>query len=152
MKAAASSIAGLLLIAAAAATAQGRGQSVTTVEVFANSAMNITPGGADRPYKLTIYRMDGLQRVEQDLSRQLPKDETAARQWLQQNQARIKREYSGQAVNAANAIAMANYYHINRLPAVLINRQVVVYGLTDVDAAIERYRQAGPAGASRSTP
>ncbi len=43
MKAAARSIAGLLLVAAVAATAQGRGQSVTTVEVFANSAMNITP-------------------------------------------------------------------------------------------------------------
>ena len=35
---------------------------------------------------------------------------------------------------------------------VLINRRVVVYGLTDVDAAIERYRQAGPSGVPRSQP
>ena len=43
-----------------------------------------------------------------------------------------------QVINAANGITMAQHYHINRLPAVLINRKVVVYGMTDVGAAIER--------------
>ena len=112
-------------------------QGVVTVEVFANSAMNIT-APANPPYKLTVYRMDGMQRVEQSINSRLPKTEPEARAWMAQNGERIRRETKAQVINAANGITMAQHYHINRLPAVLINRKVVVYGMTDVGAAIER--------------
>ena len=99
--------------------------------------MNIT-APANPPYKLTVYRMDGMQRVEQSINSRLPKNEAAARAWMEQNGERIRRETKAQVINAANGITMAQHYHINRLPAVLINRKVVVYGMTDVGAAIER--------------
>lgn len=130
-------IAGLLGTGSSLAMAQSQVTGVLTVEVFANSAMHITPAtDAAVPYKLTIYRLDGLQRIEQELSQRLPQNEQAARQWLQANEARLKREVTPEAVHTANGFAMASHFQINRLPAVLINRKLVVYGVTDVERAI----------------
>ena len=133
-----------------AGTAQAQG--VLTVEVFANSAMHITPvpaQGQALPYKLSVYRLDALQRIETTLNQQLPQKEADARAWLQANQARLKREVTPQAVAAANGIALAHHYKIKRLPAMVIDRKAVVYGLTDVGAAIERYQATRGASAAR---
>lgn len=56
-------------VLAMAGTAQAQG--VLTVEVFANSAMHITPvpaQGQALPYKLSVYRLDALQRIETTLN------------------------------------------------------------------------------------
>ena len=137
-------------VLAMAGTAQAQG--VLTVEVFANSAMHITPvpaQGQALPYKLSVYRLDALQRIETTLNQQLPQKEADARAWLQANQARLKREVTPQAVAAANCIALAHHYKIKRLPAMVIDRKAVVYGLTDVGAAIERYQATRGASAAR---
>ena len=137
-------------VLAMAGTAQA--QCVLTVEVFANSAMHITPvpaQGQALPYKLSVYRLDALQRIETTLNQQLPQKEADARAWLQANQARLKREVTPQAVAAANGIALAHHYKIKRLPAMVIDRKAVVYGLTDVGAAIERYQATRGASAAR---
>lgn len=146
-------LAGLLL--AASAQAQPARGGIVSVEVFANSAMPITPEpGARVPYTLHIYRLDALQRIEQSISAQLPQTEAEARIWLQANQARIKREVTPQAIAAARGIGLAKTYAIKRLPAIVINRKIVVYGLTDVDAAIGHYLASpasrAPAAGGRS--
>ncbi len=124
---------------------------VMTVEVFANSAMHITPSSDQQlPYQLKVYRLDGLQQLEASLSQQLPQNEAQARAWLANNQARMQRQVTPQAVQAANGIVLAHHYKIKRLPAVVIDRKVIVYGMTDVSAAIERARSAPPV--QRRTP
>ena len=124
---------------AANAQARATADGVLTVEVFGNSAMVITPRpSADLPYKLDIYRLDGLQRVEQALNQQLPQNEADARAWMMENQQRIQRELGPQAVATANGMALMHYYGIDRIPAIVIDRKTVVYGVTDVDAAIQR--------------
>ena len=142
------------LLAALALAGAAHAQGVLTVEVFANSAMHITPRPDQRlPYQLKVYRMDGLQQLEASLNQQLPKNEGDARAWLQANQGRIKREVTPQAVAAANGVALAHHYKIKRLPAVVIDRQAVVYGLTDVEAAIQRYQATrGGQAPHRRTP
>ena len=64
------------LLAALALAGAAHAQGVLTVEVFANSAMHITPRPDQRlPYQLKVYRMDGLQQLEASLNQQLPKNE-----------------------------------------------------------------------------
>jgi integrating conjugative element protein (TIGR03757 family) len=113
---------------------------ITTVEVFCNSAMLITlVQGAS--FQQAILRMDAFEQLSQTLSQRIPKGgEQVAYQWLMQNQAQIKRQLAPAAAAAANAINMANYYRINRLPAIVINRKSVIYGVTDVAEAITRYQ------------
>ncbi|RRD56505.1 TIGR03757 family integrating conjugative element protein [Comamonadaceae bacterium OH2545_COT-014] len=125
-------------------------RQVLLVEVFANSAMHITPEpGAARPWKMQLYRLDALQRIEQQLSRALPQGEAEASAWLQANEARIRQQVTPQVVEAANGVALAHHYRINRLPAIVIDRKAVVYGITSVDAAIERYLQTRQAQEGR---
>ena len=142
------------LLAALALAGAAHAQGVRTVEVFANSAMHITPQPDQRlPYQLKVYRMDGLQQLEASINQQLPQNEAQARDWLASNQARIQRQMTPQAVEAANGIALAHHYKIKRLPAVVIDRQAVVYGLTDVEAAIRRYQATrGGQAPHRRTP
>ncbi len=140
-------VAGLVGALAASAALPAHAQSgsdlangVTTVEVFANSAMLITPVRSDR-FRLVIHRMDQLEQVKAAINQQIPAGgEGPARAWIAANEARIKNQVRPAAIAAANAIRLANYYRIDRLPAMVINRQAVVYGLTDVDAALERFR------------
>lgn len=126
----------------AAALAPAQAQSVLTVEVFANSAMHVTPQPSDElPYKLTIYRLDGLQQMEQTLNQQLPQDEAQAQEWMLRHQKQIAERYRAHIISAANGMTMMMRYRLNRLPAIVIDQRTVVYGLTDVDAAIERAQQ-----------
>ena len=68
------------LLAALALAGAAHAQGVLTVEVFANSAMHITPQPDQRlPYQLKVYRMDGLQQLEASINQQLPKNEGDAR-------------------------------------------------------------------------
>lgn len=114
---------------------------ITTVEVFANSAMLITPTHSDR-YRLVIHRMDRLEQVKQTINQQIPSGgEGPARKWLAANEDKIKHQVRPAAIAAANAINLANFYKIDRLPAMVINRQAVVYGITDVEAALERFQE-----------
>lgn len=125
-----------------AAQAQAQQASVSVVEVFANSAMHITPENSQGlPWRLDIYRLDALRQIERQLSQNLPQTEAEAMAWLRANEARIRREVQPLAVQAANGVALAHYYRIERLPAIVIDRKAVVYGTTDVRAAVGRYLQ-----------
>lgn len=122
--------------AAIAAHAQDTA-GVVTVEVFANSAMHVTPEvAAGLPYQLTVYRLDAVHNIEAQINRQLPQTEAEAQQWIAANGARLKRELAPHARDAAEGMTQAVAYRLNRLPAIVINRKVIVYGVTDATQAI----------------
>ncbi|WCM90536.1 TIGR03757 family integrating conjugative element protein [Acidovorax sp. NCPPB 3576] len=123
-------------------------RGITQVEVFANSAMLVTPQRSDR-YKLDIYRLDAMSRVEQSINQALPQNEADARAWLAANEARIRRQVQPVVANAANGITLAMHYRIDRLPAIVVNRQTVVFGMTDVNAALAAFQRARPASGPR---
>ncbi|WP_284427453.1 TIGR03757 family integrating conjugative element protein [Acidovorax sp. SUPP1855] len=116
-------------------------RGVTQVEVFANSAMLVTPQRSDR-FKLDIYRLDAMARVQQSINQGLPQNEADARAWLAANEARIRRQVQPVVANAANGITLAMHYRIDRLPAIVVNRQTVVFGMTDVNAALAAFQRA----------
>lgn len=115
---------------------------ITSVEVFANSAMNVVSPNAEAPYLVKVYRVDGLSLIEGDLKRNMPKDEKQAKAYFQANQAAIKKRYAPVAANAANGITRAIHYKLDRIPAVVINQRSVVYGVTNVEQAVALYLDA----------
>lgn len=112
----------------------------TTVEVFANMATLVAVPQAPS-YKLQVYRLDVMALIEQQLSQGLPSVEADALAHLQRMEAQIRRKYQAHIVNAANGMTMAIHYKLDRLPAVVINRQAVIYGVPDVDKALTIYQQ-----------
>lgn len=127
---------------AANAQASPATDGVLTVEVFANSAMVIKPTPSPQlPYKLNVYRIDGLHGIEQELNQQLPQSEEQARQWMFQHQDEIAERYGDRVASAARGLTLMMRYRLNRVPAIVINQRVVVYGMTDIKAAIARARE-----------
>lgn len=146
----ASIILGLLLavVGWGGTDAHAQGASApTTVEVFANSAMRITPEDAgqrrDLPFKLDIYRVDAMQNAVQVLNQQLPQTEEAARAWMMANEARIRQQLGPAVQQSAHGITLAATYRLKKLPAIVINRSIVVYGETDIAHAIALARESG---------
>ena len=117
------------------ALAQDLYHGITKVEVFANSAMVITPIQADR-YQLVIYRLDALKNVETAINQNIPKTEAAARAYFAANQAEIKKRITPAVLNGANGIALARHYKLDRIPAIVVDGSAVIYGVTNVDQAI----------------
>jgi integrating conjugative element protein (TIGR03757 family) len=121
--------------APAAAAAPDLYDGVKTVEVFANMAMLVTPATSSR-YRLAIYRLDAMQNVEAIVNRGLPQKEAAARKWVADNEARLRRQVKPLITSAVNGMALAQRYRIDRLPAVVFNQRFVVFGYADVDQAL----------------
>lgn len=126
-----------------AATTNG---GITSVEVFANSAMNVVTPTADAPYMVKVYRVDGLAQIEAALNRGIPNNEAQAQAYFEAQQADIKKRYAAQAANAANGITRALHYKVDRIPAVVINQRSVVYGVTNVEQAVALYLDARERG------
>ena len=143
-------LAGWLL--AASVHAQGTStdlyRGITKVEVFANSAMVIT-GGEPQRYQMAIYRLDALKNVEAAINQRLPKTEAAARAYFQANQAEIKKQITPHVLSAANGIALARHYKIDRLPAIVVDGANVIYGVPDVPQALALVQQHRAAAAKR---
>ena len=115
--------------------------SVMTVEVFANSATHVqAPQGS--PYLVRIYRLDAMQNVADQLSSHLPNNEADARAYMLQQEGQIRRRYKDQITNAANGMSLAIHYRLDRLPAVVINQNAVIYGEPDIGRAVALYLQS----------
>lgn len=123
------------------AAAQSTAAPVRSVEVFVNSAMVVALPPASQGYQVTVHRMDQLDIVTKAVDQMIPRGgEAEARHWLKNNEARVKREVTPAAIATANAINRANYYRLDRIPAVVINNRTVVYGVTDVAVALQHYQ------------
>lgn len=115
-------------------------QPIQKVEVFANSAMVLTNAqGA------TVYRLDGLQQLQDELSQGLPSDPNKAAQIAQQRMRAMGAGLQERASNAATGIGLATQYGVDRMPAVVINGQAIVYGVTDVAEAVRLFLKSAQA-------
>jgi len=143
-------LAAALLCLTSLAWADGNG--ITTVEVFANSAMHFKNTAAAGDFVYKVYRIDGLAQLEAQVNQGLPNTEPEARAYLQRNMADIKKRYTAQAINAANGLTLVTRYKIDRIPAIVINQRAVVYGSTDIQQALASYAKSASAAPSLSPP
>lgn len=121
---------------------QAGAQAITTVEVFANSATLVRQPQQPPPFVVKVYRLDGMAQLETQLSAGLPQTEAAAMAYMKQHEQEIRRRYKDQINNAAAGMSLAIQYRLDRLPAVVINKNKVIYGIADVDYAAQLYLQS----------
>ena len=107
------------------------------IEVFIDS-MNPVANYADG---ITVYYIDRIDRLQQELSKDLPADPETAKQTALHRFQHMDNKLSHELENAANGLAEAMQYGIDRYPAIVFDGKAVVYGITDIRTATQRYRQ-----------
>jgi len=100
--------------------------------------MNPVANGTDG---ITVYCIARIDRIQPELSKVLPANPEAAQQTALRRFQRMDNKLSHELENASNGLLQAMDYGIDRYPAIVFDGNAVVYGITDVRAATQRYRQ-----------
>lgn len=94
-----------------------------------------------------VYELDGIQRVEAELSQGLTADPAQSRQVVLKRLQQLHGDYRGQMQRTAISLAKAMQYGMDRYPAIVFDSQAVVYGVTDVETALAHYQKWRQEGA-----
>jgi integrating conjugative element protein (TIGR03757 family) len=89
--------------------------------------------------EITVYKIDAIQSVERDLSRELPAVPQQSKPIVLQRIQNLDEPTRSSMQAAATGLAKAMQYGIDRFPAIVFDGQAVVYGETDVQAAHTHY-------------
>lgn len=108
-----------------------------TIEVFSDSRTTVR----NHHSSATVYKVDRIDRLQHALSEGLPSDQETAKQAALQRFQTMDAQISSELENAAKGLVQAVQYGINRYPAIVFDGHVVVYGVTDVQAATRIYEQ-----------
>jgi len=139
-------LAAWLLILSSGATAADAIHSTIHMEVFTTTALDgvhetfIDPEPRDSDIDLQVYLLDGIQSMERTLSDGLPPDAAAAKQIALQRLQHMDQQSTAQMRQAADGLAKAMQYGIDRFPAIVFDGQAVIYGVTDVKASLAQYQ------------
>jgi len=116
------------------------------VEVFTVSGSPITPEADPRwstssIIDLQVYNLDGIQRIESQLSQGLTADPKQSKQVVLQRFQQLNEDDRARMQQAAMGLAKAVQYGVDRYPAMVFDGRAVIYGVTDIHQALVRYRQ-----------
>ena len=111
------------------------------IEVFTSSERPFTNVDHERLRyaTFTTYTVDDLERFESGLSEGLPQDPEAAKTEALRRVQQLDDTRMAPAKNAAIGLAKAIQYGVDRYPAIVFDGRAVVYGVTDLVDAVERY-------------
>ena len=111
------------------------------IEVFTTGEQPVVGGEHERlrTATVTIYAVDSLERFESGLSEGLPADPDAAKAEALRRIQHLDEARMGPAKNAAFGLAKAAQYGVDRYPAIVFDGRAVVYGVTDLVQALDRY-------------
>ena len=104
------------------------------------------PDGNSRQPAIVVYKIDAIQSIERDLSASLPVEPQQSKQVVLQRIQSLGEKTRSRMQAAAMGLAKAMQYGIDRYPAIVFDSKAVVYGVTDLKAAVA-YHQAWRAGA-----
>ena len=92
--------------------------------------------------EITILSLDAVQTIQEQLSEGLPNDETLARALVQQKISEIGlSELEDELRTAYLPLGTMMAYGLDRYPVIIFDKREVIYGMTDLSLAINRYRQ-----------
>ncbi len=97
-----------------------------------------------RDYKqnvLNIYTLDGIQRIQTTLSRDLPNDPEDSKRIVLQRIQQLTASDRANLQRAAVGLAKAVQYGVDRYPAIVLNGRLAIYGVTHLSEALHRYQQ-----------
>jgi integrating conjugative element protein (TIGR03757 family) len=116
------------------------------IEVFTSAQypfVGLDTEGVDgkvRALEITVYKIDGIQSVENALSHDLPANPERSKRMALQRIQHLDAQIRSRMQSSAQGLAKAMQYGIDRYPAVVFDGQAVVYGVTDLQAAIGDYQ------------
>jgi integrating conjugative element protein (TIGR03757 family) len=113
-------------------------RTAATVEVFSNSAIYLTNIRDAR-----VYLLDAMEVLDSELSVGLPANERDAQTILRQRlHALGAAALASRTKSAAEGIVQSARYGVDRIPAVVVNGEAVIYGVTDIDVARAIFHQS----------
>ncbi len=94
-----------------------------------------------------IHKLDAIKQLEGKLSQGLSADLDKAKRLVLRKLQQLSKATRSQLEHSARSLAKAVQYGIEKYPAIVFDGELVVYGLTDLSAALMHYRhrQAGEA-------
>ena len=94
-----------------------------------------------------IHKLDAIKQLEGKLSQGLSADPDKAKRLVLRKLQQLGKATRSQLEHSARSLAKAVQYGIEKYPAIVFDGELVVYGLTDLSAALRHYRhwQAGEA-------
>jgi integrating conjugative element protein (TIGR03757 family) len=132
----------LCLVYTGAAVAE---ESPNRVEIFTASdepASNWQEVSASlKEADVRVYWLDGIHRLEAELSQRLPADAQSAERAVLERLQHLDKDRRDRVAESALALARAVELGIDRYPAIVIDGQWVLYGLTDLSTAVTLYRR-----------
>ena len=111
----------------------------SSVEVFTTQTERPTRRQSQELAEVRVFVLDGIQQLEATLSHSLPADRAIAQRVVLKRLLRLDREWQKSVKASAEALLRAQELGVQRFPAIVFNEKWVVYGLTDLDAAIVHY-------------
>ena len=136
-----------LVLLADTACADPRGPNPPPViEVFTSAERPLIEtdandsGGDLQGLAITVYEIDGIQSLERELSLDLPVEPQQSKAMVLKRLQRLDAPTRARMHSAATGLAKALQYGVERYPAVVFDGEAVVYGLTDLNVALEHYR------------
>ena len=117
----------------------------TTTDVVVTGEVTVYRQRENQDLEIQIYRLNAIQQIESELSRDLARDPGQAKSAVMERIQLLGTDARAEMQNAATGMAKAMQYGIDRLPAMAIDGQAVVYGVMDLHVALWHYAawQAG---------
>jgi len=112
----------------------------TTTELPVTGEVAITSEAAHVKTEFHIYELDGIQRIEAKLSKDLTSDPEQSKRVVLQRFQQLQEEDRAQMQRAAMGLSKAMQYGVDRYPAIVFDGEVAIYGVTDIGEALDRYR------------
>ncbi len=106
------------------------------IEVFKLTAqrVNTLPG-------TLVYDIDAIDALTESLSVGLPADPARAQRIAQQRFEAMGEAQRASLEHAARVLGQAAHYRLEKAPAIVIEREAVIYGVSDVAQALKIYRR-----------
>ena len=94
---------------------------------------------------LRAHKLDAIKQTEDKLSEGLPADPLKAERLVLMRLQQLGKTTHGELEHSATSLAKAVQYGVEKYPAIVIDGQFVIYGLTDLAVALTHYQhwQAG---------
>ena len=90
---------------------------------------------------ITVYEIDGIQSIERELSLDLPVEPQQSKAMVLQRIQQLDVAGRAQVQHTALGLAKAMQYGVDRYPAIVLDGEVAIYGVTDIREVLQRYQQ-----------
>jgi integrating conjugative element protein (TIGR03757 family) len=126
--------------------AHSAGTHACLVEVFTTTQWPLagedftSRQSAGQGNEIHVYELDGIRRIETELSKGLAADPVQSEHIVLQRIQQLDEPIRTRMKSTADGLARIMQYGIDRYPAIVFDGQAVVYGVTDLAVAFAHYQ------------